>query len=90
MLALELAQQLEHRGGLQLMLPSAASQLSQRATDADDRHGLILRLWVAPKLIGTQQQTLATANVPAVKHDVQTALASSCGCESPTARGRGH
>ena len=41
-LALELAQQPEHRGGLELMLPSATREFSQRAVDADDGHRLIL------------------------------------------------
>jgi hypothetical protein len=42
--ALELAQQLEHRGGLELVLLSAAGEFSQRAVDADEWHGPILRL----------------------------------------------
>jgi hypothetical protein len=49
--ALELAQQFEHRGGLELMLPSTAGQLPQRTVDADERHDLILRPCAAPKLI---------------------------------------
>jgi hypothetical protein len=59
MLALELAQQLEDRGRLELVLPSAAGQLSQRAVDADAGHCQILRLWAAPKLIVDQNATFA-------------------------------
>jgi len=70
-LALELAQ-FERRCGLELVLPSAAGQLTQRVTDADESHGLILREserrrgTVDPKATFSRRTNLRSAHKAAI------------------------
>jgi hypothetical protein len=76
--ALERAQQLEHRVGLELVLLSAAGQFSQRAVDADEGHGPILRLRavlnpiVGPKTMSAAADAAAGCGLPV--RSVRTAL----------------